>query len=133
MTKNTFNQAKQDISTSKAQKLFLDDVNIDMKDINKIKNVHHPTENKEAANKKYCDINLLYSTNKREILSKSITEQRKDKFDKITTKTLALKTQVNNDPMHIKLMGLLNQRTKLPIRLTYVIKMLVTLSLNIFN
>ena len=70
MTRNRFNQAKQptttnNLSTSKAHKLFLEDNdNIDMKNTYKIKNMHPPTDIKDAVNKEYCDNNLLSTDNK---------------------------------------------------------------------
>ena len=45
---------------------------------------------------KYCDKNLLSSSNKIDILSSNITKLGKGEFDKVTTKTLQLdKRQVN--------------------------------------
>ena len=96
MTRNRFNQAKQassniSLSLSKARQLFLEDNdNIDMKDTYKIINVHPPIDEKDVVNKEYCDINLLSSSNKIDILSRNITELRKVEFDKVTTKTLQL-------------------------------------------
>ena len=107
MTKNRFNQAKHqstststnNLTLSKARGLFLeDDDNIDMKDIYKITNVHPPTDEKDVVNKEYCDNNLLSSSNKIDILSRNITELRKGDFDKFTTKTLQLnETQINDE------------------------------------
>ena len=105
MTRNRFNQAKHHmgngniITLSKARGLFLEDKdNIDMKDNYKIKNVHPPTDEKAVVNKKYCDNNLLSSSNKIDILGRNITELRKGDFDKVTTKTLQLnETQVNEE------------------------------------
>ena len=105
MTRNRFNQAKRHIGNgniltlSKARGLFLEDNdNIDMKDTYKITNVHPPINEKDVVNKEYCDNNLLSSSNKIDILSRNITEQRKGDFDKVTTKTLQLnETQVNEE------------------------------------
>ena len=69
-----------------------------MKDTYKITNVHPPIDEKDVVNKEYCDNNLLSSSNKIDILSKNITELRKDDFHKVTTKTLQLnETQVNEE------------------------------------
>ena len=93
MTRNRFNQAKQqststsmnNLTLSKAHLLFLEDNdNIDMKDTYKITNVHPPIDQKDVVNKKYCDNNQLSSNNKIDILSKNITELRKGKFDQVT-------------------------------------------------
>ena len=62
-----------------------------MKDISKITNVHPPIDQKDVANKDYCDNNLL-SSNKKiaetasriDILNKNITELRKGKFEEVT-------------------------------------------------
>ena len=108
MTRNRFNQAKQSISTStsmnnltlsKARGLFLEDTdNIDMKDTYKITIFHPPIDEKDVVNKEYCDINLLSSSNKIDILRRNITELRKGEFVKVTTKTLQLnETQVNDE------------------------------------
>ena len=107
MTRNRFNLAKhQSTSTStnnlilsKARGFFLEDNdNIDMKDTYKITNVHHPIDEKDVVNEEYCDNNLLSSSNKIAILSRSITELRKGDFDKVTSKTLQLnETQVNDE------------------------------------
>ena len=107
MTRNKFNQAKhKSTSTStnnltlcKARGLFLEDNDkIDMKDTYKISNVHPPIDEKDVVNKEYCDNNILSSSNKKDILSKNITELRKGDFDKVTTKTLQLnETQVNEE------------------------------------
>ena len=68
-----------------------------MKDTYKITNVHSPIDEKDVVNKEYCDIKLLFSNNKLDILNKNITELRKGEFDKVTTKTLRLnETQVND-------------------------------------
>ena len=92
MTRNRFNQAKQqrassnNLTTNKTRQLFLDDNdNIDMKDTYKITNVHPPIEEKDVVNKEYCDNNLLSSSNKIDILSKNIAELRNGEFDKVTT------------------------------------------------
>ena len=94
MTRNRFNQAKhQSTSTStnnlilsKARGLFLEDNdNINMKDTYKITNVHPPTDEKDVVNKEYCDNNLLSSNNKIDILSKNIAELRKGEFEEVTT------------------------------------------------
>ena len=64
----------------------------------KITNVHPPRDEKAVANKEYCDNNLLSSSNKKDILSRNITELRKGDFDKVTPKTLQLnETQVNEE------------------------------------
>ena len=105
MTRNRFNQAKHHIGNgnnltlSKARGLFLEDNdNINMKDTYKITNVHPPTDEKDVVNKEYCHNNLLSSSNKIDILSRNITELRKNDFDKVTTKTLQLnETQVNDE------------------------------------
>ena len=109
MTRNRFNQAKNqsllgltstnNLTLSKARGLFREDNdNIDMKDTSKITNVHPPLDETDVVNKEYCDNNLLSSSNKIEILSRNITELRKDDFDKVTTKTLQLnETQVNEN------------------------------------
>ena len=69
-----------------------------MKDTYKITNVHPPIDEKDVVNKEYCDNNLLFSSNKIDILSRNITELRKGDFDKVTTKTLQLnETQVNEE------------------------------------
>ena len=105
MTRNRFNQAKHQSTTtstnnltlSKARGLFLEDNDdIDMKDTYKITNLHPPRDEKDVVNKEYFDNNLLSSSNKIDILSRNITELRKGDFDKVTTKTLQLnETQVN--------------------------------------
>ena len=53
-----------------------------MKDTYKITNVHPPIREKDVVNKEYCDINLLSSSNKLNILSKNITELGKGDIDK---------------------------------------------------
>ena len=69
-----------------------------MKDTYKITNVHLPIDDIDVVNKEYCDKNLLSSNNKKDFLSKNITELRKGEFDKVTTKTLQLnETQVNDE------------------------------------
>ena len=83
-----------------------------MKDTYKITNVHPPTDEKEVVNKEYCDNNLLSSSNKVDILSRKITDLRRVDFNKVTTKTLKLKSQIV---------------------LNFVIKLLLILSLNIIN
>ena len=98
MTRNRFNQAKHEstststnnLTLSKACGLFLEDNdNIDMKDTYKITNVHPPIDEKD---------NLLSSSNKIDILGKNITELRKGEFDKVTTKTLQLnETQFSDE------------------------------------
>ena len=87
------------LTLSKARGLFLEDNDkIDMKDTYKITNVHPPRDEKDVANKEYCDDNLLSSSNKIDILSRNIAELRKGDFDKVTTKTLQLnETQVNEE------------------------------------
>ena len=107
MTRNRFNQAKHkskststsNLTLSKARGLFLEyNDDIDMKDTDKITNVHPPRDEKDVVNKEYCDNNLLSSSNKLDILSRNITELRKGDFDKVTTKTLQLnETQVNEE------------------------------------
>ena len=99
MTRNRFNQAKHqwrsmtrgpsgnpllgststnNLTLSKARGLFLENNdNIDMNDTHKITNVHPPIDEKDVANKEYCDNNLLSSNNKIDILSKNITELEK--------------------------------------------------------
>ena len=139
MTRNRFNQAKHQSTTtstnnlllSKARGLFLqDNDNIDMKDTYKITNVHPPIDEKDVVNKEYCDNNLLSSSNKIDILSRNITELRKGDFGKVTTKTLQLnETQVNEE----LLMSLLNQQMKSEILLSFVMKLLQIISLNIIN
>ena len=53
---------------------------------------------KNVVYKEYCDNNFLSSYKKIDILSKKITELRKDEFDKVTTKRLQLnETQVNDE------------------------------------
>ena len=108
MTRNRFNQAKHHIGNgnnltlSKARGLFLEDNdNIDMKDTYKITNVHPPIDEKDVVNKEYCDNNLLSSSNKIDILSRSITELRKGYFDEATTKTL----QLNEIQVHEELIN----------------------------
>ena len=130
MTRNRFNQAKHqwrsmtggpsvnpllgstsanNLTLCKARGLFLEDNdNIDMKDTYKITIVNPPIDEKNVVNKEYCDINLLSSSNKIDILRRNISELRKGDFDKVTTKTLQLnETQVNEE-----LMSLLNQQMK---------------------
>ena len=69
-----------------------------MKDNYKNSNIHPPIEEKDVVNKKYCDNNLLSSSNKIDILRRNITELRKGELDKVTTKTLQLnETQVNDE------------------------------------
>ena len=114
MTRNRFNQAKhksgnpllgstststKNLTLSKARGLFLEDNdNIDMKDTYKITNVHPPIDEKEVVNTEYCDNNLLFYSNKIDILSKNMTELRKGEFDRVTTKTLQLnETQVKDE------------------------------------
>ena len=97
MTKNTFNQAKHQwqsrtrgpsgnkLTISKARGLFLEDIdNIDLKDTQKITNVHPPIDEKDVVNKDYCDNNLLSSNNKIDIVSKNINELRRGKFEEVT-------------------------------------------------
>ena len=48
-----------------------------MKDTYKNTNVHPPIFEKDVVNKEYCDINLLSSNNKTDILSRHITELTK--------------------------------------------------------
>ena len=130
MTRNRFNQAKHqwrsmtggpsgnpllgststnNLSLSKVRGLFLEDNdNIDMKDTYKITNVHPPIDEKDVVNKEYCDNNSLSSNNKKDILSKNVTELRKGEFDKVTTKTL----QLNETGVNDELISLLNQQMK---------------------
>ena len=105
MTGNRFNHAKHhmgngnNLTLSRAHGLFLEDNdNIDTKDTYKITNVNPPTDEKDVVNEEYCDNNLLSSSNKKDILSRNVTELRKIDFDKVTTKTLQLnETQVNEE------------------------------------
>ena len=107
MTRNRFNQAKHQLTSTSTNNLTLskargflleDNDNIDMKDTYKITNVHPPIDEKYFVNKEYCDNNLLSSSNKVDILSTNITELRKSEFEKVTTKTLQLnETQVNDE------------------------------------
>ena len=87
------------LTLSKAHGFFLEDNdNIDMKGTYQNTKVHPPIDEKDVVNKKYCDNNLLFSSNKIEILSRNITELRKGYFDIVTTKTLQLnETQVNEE------------------------------------
>ena len=94
MTRNRFNQAKHqstststnNLTLSKVRGLFLEDNdNINMKDTYKFTNIHPPTDEKDVVNKEYCDNNLLSSNNKIDILSKNITELRKGEFEEVTT------------------------------------------------
>ena len=85
MKRNRFNQAKQqsgnpllgltatnNITLSKARGLFLEDNdNIDMKDTYKITNLHPPKDEKDVVNKEYCDNNLISSSNKIDISSRT--------------------------------------------------------------
>ena len=75
-------------------------------------NLHPPTDEKEVVNKGYCDNNSLSSSNKIDILGRKTTELRRVDFNKVTTKTLKLKSQIV---------------------LNFVIKLLLILSLNIIN
>ena len=136
MIRNRFNQAKQassniSLSSSKVRQLFLEDNdNIDLKDTYKFTNVHHPIDEKDVVNKEYCDNNLLSSSIKIDILSKNLTELRKSEFNKVTTKTLQLyETQVIDELV----MSLMNQQMKSQILLSFVIELLLILSLNIIN
>ena len=87
MTRNKFYQAKHatptnNLSTSKAHNLFLQvNDNIEMKDTYKVTIVHPPIDEKDVLNKEFCDSNLLFSSNKKDILSKNITELRKGELD----------------------------------------------------
>ena len=56
-----------------------------MKETYKITNVPPPIDEKDVVNKEYCDNNLLFSSNKIDILSKNLTELRKGDFDNVTT------------------------------------------------
>ena len=95
--KETKNQGLSSNNLTLSKAGFLqDNNNIDMKDTNKIRNVHPPIDKKDFVNKEYCDNNLLSSSNKTDILNKNITEIRKSVFDKVITKILQLnKIQVN--------------------------------------
>ena len=118
MTRNRFNQAKhqstststsmKNITLSKAHGFFLEDNdNIDMKDTYKITNVHPPIDEKDVANKDFCDNNLLSSNNKIDILSKNITKLGKGKFEEVTIGRLNAKiiglpsTTINGDTVWI--------------------------------
>ena len=80
MRRNRFNQAKQqsllgsvknNLTTNKVHQSFLkDNDKIVMKDTYKITNVHQPRDEKDVVNKEYCENNLLFSSNKIDILSK---------------------------------------------------------------
>ena len=141
MTRNRFNQAKHqststststnDLTLSKARGLFLEENdNNDMKDTNKITIVHPPIDEKDVVNEEYCDNNLLSSNNKIEILSKNITELRKGEFDKVTIKSLQLnETQANGELIN----EFIESASEIKILLTFVIKLLLILSLNIIN
>ena len=64
--RNGFNQAKHDLPTSKAHKIFLEDKdNIDFNDTYKIRNVHPPTSEENVVNKEGCDNNLSSKSNKK--------------------------------------------------------------------
>ena len=135
MTRNRFNQAKHhmgngnNLTLSKARGLFLEDNDIIVSLSYEITNVHPPIDEKDVVNKEYCDNNLS-SSNKIDILSRNITELRKGEFDKFTTKTLQLnETEVNEELIK----NLLNQQMKSQILLSFVIKLLLILSLNIIN
>ena len=86
MTRNKFYQAKQatptnNLSTSKAHNLFLQvNDHIGMKNTYKVTIVHPPIDEKDVLNKEF-DSNLLFSSNKKDILSKNITELRKGELD----------------------------------------------------
>ena len=41
-----------------------------MKDIYKVTNTHPPIDQKDVVNKGYCDNNLLFSSNKKDVLGK---------------------------------------------------------------
>ena len=105
MTRNRFNQAKHhmgngnNFTLTKARGLLSEDNdNIDLKDTYEVTNVHPPIDEKDVVNKKYCDNNLLSSSNKIDILRRNITELLKGEFDKVTTKTLQLnETRVNDE------------------------------------
>ena len=102
------------LTLSKARRLFLEhNDNIDMKDTYKITNVLSPTDEKDVVNKEYCDNNLLSSNNKRDILSKNITELRKGEFDKVTTKTLQLNETRVNDELIIEFIESANEVTNI--------------------
>ena len=105
MTRNKFNQAKQqrassnNLTANKTRQLILEDNdNIDMKDTYKITHAHPTIDETDVFNKEYCDINLLSSSNKIDISSKNITELRNVDSDKVTTKSLQLnKIQANEE------------------------------------
>ena len=141
VTRNRFNQAKHqststststnNLTLSKACGLFLEDIdNIDMKDNYKITNVHPPLDGKDVVNEEYCDNNLLSSVNKIDISCRNITELRKVEFDKFTTKTLQLNETQVNDELINKLIESANEVTN---TLSFAIKLLLILSLNIIN
>ena len=140
MTRNEFNQAKHistststnNLTLSKVRGLFLEDNdNINMKDTYKTTNFHPPTDEKDVINKEYCDNNLLSSSNKIDILSRNITELRKGDFDKVKTKTLQLnETQVNDELINEFIESTKEVTKKM---LSFVIKLLLILSLNIIN
>ena len=101
-----------------------------MKYTYKITNVHPPIDEKDVVKKEYCDNNLLFSSNKIDILSRNITELRKGDFDKVTTKTLQLnEIQVNDDLIN----AFIESANESKILLSFVIKLLLILSLNIIN
>ena len=143
MTRNSFNQAKHqstsiststnNLTLSKARGLFLEDNdNIDMKDTYKIINVHPPIDEKDVVNKEYCDNNLLSSSKKIDILSRNIIELGKGDFDKVTTKTLQLnETQVNEELINEFIKSTNQQKSE--ILFSFVIKLLLILSLNLIN
>ena len=75
--KQTKNQGVSSNNLTLSKAGFLEDNNnIDMKDTNKIRNVHPPIDKKDV-NKEYCDNIFLSSSNKIDILNKNITEIRK--------------------------------------------------------
>ena len=137
MTRNRFNRAKHhmgngnNLTLNKARGLFLEDNdNINMKDTYKITNVQPPTDEKDVVNKEYCDNDLLSSSNKINISSRNITELRKGDFDKVTTKTLQLnETQVNDELIN----EFIESANEVQILFSFVIKLLLILTLNIIN
>ena len=69
-----------------------------MKDTYKITNVHPPLNDKAVVNKEYCDNNLLSSNNKTDLLSRNITELRKEHNQ--------LKLEIDNKKFNQNITGL---------------------------
>ena len=89
-----------------------------MKDTYKITNINPPLDEKDVVNKEYCYNSLLSSYNKKDILTKNITELRKGDNDKATTKRLQInKIQVNEELIN----GFVKRQTKLQILLIFVL------------